>query len=167
MPLHLTPSQFHHLTAHATRTYPQECCGLLLGRAVPNQTAQVIEIWSTPNAWTPEIGAELATVIPSLGTGKTDSQRDGKTERFYIDPQDLLNAQRYAREQQMNIIGIYHSHPDHPAEPSESDRRLAWSEYFYLILSVHQGIVQDHRCWKLDNNHQFQPEEVLLTLCST
>jgi proteasome lid subunit RPN8/RPN11 len=152
MPLHLTPTQFHQLTTHATRTYPQECCGLLLGRAVPDQPAQVIEIWSTSNAWTPEIGAELATVITSLGTGKTD--------RFYIDPQDLLHAQRYAREQQMNIIGIYHSHPDHPAEPSESDRCLAWSEYFYLILSVHQGIVDDHRCWKLDEHHQFQPEVV-------
>jgi proteasome lid subunit RPN8/RPN11 len=149
MPLHFTPTQLHQLTAHANRTYPQECCGLLLGRA-----SQVVEVWSTPNAWTASIGSELATVI-AAGTGKTD--------RFYIEPLDLLNAQRHAREQQMNIIGIYHSHPDHGAEPSESDRRLAWSDYFYLILSVHQGIVQDYRCWKLDDNHQFQPEGVQIS----
>jgi proteasome lid subunit RPN8/RPN11 len=91
-------------------------------------------------------------LIPHIGTGKSD--------RYWIDPQDLLVAQRYARDRQINILGIYHSHPDHPAVPSESDRLLAWSDYSYLILSVQSGIVSDYRCWTLDQHHQFQLEEV-------
>lgn len=153
MVLQLSDQQVQHLIAHAIRTYPEECCGLLLGHLPPDRPfKQVIKIWETINAWNPEIGADLTTVIPHLGQGKRD--------RFWIDPQDLLSAQRYARAHQMNIVGIYHSHPDHPAVPSESDRLLAWSDYSYLILSVQSGIVPDYRCWTLDQDHQFQPEEI-------
>jgi len=152
--LQLSGHQIQHLTAHATRTYPEECCGLLLGKLLPDRPLkQVIKIWETLNAWNPEVGSELSTVIPQLGTGKRD--------RFWIAPQDLFAAQRYAHDQQLNIVGIYHSHPDHPAVPSESDRLLAWSGYSYLILSVQSGIVSDYRCWTLDQDHQFQPEEII------
>ncbi|NJR38633.1 MAG: M67 family metallopeptidase [Leptolyngbyaceae cyanobacterium CSU_1_4] len=146
-------SQVQQIIIHAVRTYPQECCGLLLGHLSPDRSCkQVIKIWETVNAWNPEVGADLTTIIPQLGQGKRD--------RFWIDPQDLLAAQRDARDHQMNIVGIYHSHPDHPAVPSESDRLLAWSEYSYLILSVRSGIVSDYRCWALDHHQQFQPEEM-------
>jgi proteasome lid subunit RPN8/RPN11 len=152
MVLQLSTQQIQHLTAHATRAYPEECCGLLLGRLTPDRPLkQVTKIWETVNAWNPEVGTDLNAVIPH-GTGKSD--------RFWIDPQDLLTAQRYARDHQINIVGIYHSHPDHPAVPSESDRLLAWSDYSYLILSVQSGIVSDYRCWTLDQHHQFQPEEI-------
>jgi proteasome lid subunit RPN8/RPN11 len=60
----------------------------------------------------------------------------------------------------MNIIGIYHSHPDHPAVPSESDRLLAWSAYSYIILSVQSNGVADYRSWTLDEEQQFQEEEI-------
>lgn len=152
--LQLSDQQIQHLTAHATRTYPEECCGLLLGNLLPDRPLkQVVKIWETVNAWNPEVGSELSTVILQLGTGKRD--------RFWIAPQDLLAAQRYAHDHQINIVGIYHSHPDHPAVPSESDRLLAWSAYSYLILSVRSGIVSDYRCWTLDQDHQFQPEEII------
>jgi proteasome lid subunit RPN8/RPN11 len=151
--LQLSDQQVKQLTAHATRTYPEECCGLLLGHLTPDRPLkQVTKIWETINAWNPEVGADLTTVIPHIGTGKSD--------RFWIDPQDLLAAQRYARDHHISIVGIYHSHPDHPAVPSESDRLLAWSDYSYLILSVQSGIVSDYRCWTLDQYRQFQPEEV-------
>lgn len=153
MVLQLSDQQVQQLIAHATRTYPDECCGLLLGQITPDRPLKpVIKIWETVNAWNPEVGADLTTVIPHLGTGKSD--------RFWIDPQDLLAAQRYAHDHQLSIVGIYHSHPDHPAVPSESDRLLAWSAYSYLILSVQSGIVSDYRCWTLDQHHQFQPEEI-------
>jgi proteasome lid subunit RPN8/RPN11 len=154
MVLQLSAQQAQHLKAHATRAYPEECCGLLLGHLTADRPfKQVIKIWETINAWNSEIGADLNTVIPHLGTGKSD--------RYWIDPQDLLTAQRYARDHQMNVVGIYHSHPDHPAVPSESDRLLAWSAYSYLILSVQSGIVADYQCWTLDPQHQFQPEEIM------
>jgi proteasome lid subunit RPN8/RPN11 len=148
--LQLSSQQLSLLTAHAIATYPEECCGLLLGLDRPHK--QVLKIWETVNAWNPEVGAELNVIIPKLGTSKAD--------RFWIDPQELMNAQRHARDHQMNIIGIYHSHPDHPAVPSESDRLLAWSAYSYLILSVQAGGVADYRSWTLDENQQFQEEEI-------
>ena len=156
--LQLSNQHVQHLKAHATRTYPEECCGLLLGLLLRPLTPdrphkQVIKIWETVNAWTLEVGADLTAVIPHLGKGKSD--------RFWIDPQDLLTAQRYASDHQIDIVGIYHSHPDHPAVPSESDRLLAWSAYSYLILSVQSGIVSDYCCWTLDQHHQFQPEETI------
>jgi proteasome lid subunit RPN8/RPN11 len=151
MSLQLSDQQIQILAAHATRTYPEECCGLLLGLDYPHK--QVLKIWETVNAWNPEVGAELGAILPRSGTGKRD--------RFWIDPQDLLNAQRYARDRQIKIIGIYHSHPDHPAVPSESDRLLAWSAYSYVILSVAAIGVVDCRSWTLDKD-QFQEEEVLV-----
>jgi proteasome lid subunit RPN8/RPN11 len=60
----------------------------------------------------------------------------------------------------MKIIGIYHSHPNHPAVPSESDRLLAWSAYSYVILSVAAGGIADYRSWTLDEERQFYEEEV-------
>jgi proteasome lid subunit RPN8/RPN11 len=150
MTLQLSMPQLQLLTAHALRTYPEECCGLLLG--IDRPPKQVLKVWETVNAWNPEIGAELSTMIPSPGTGKAD--------RFWIDPQELMNAQRYARDHQMNIIGIYHSHPDHPAIPSESDRLLAWSGYSYLILSVEAAAVAEYRSWTLDEAQQFQLEAI-------
>jgi proteasome lid subunit RPN8/RPN11 len=152
MSLYLSAQQIQILTAHASRTYPEECCGLLLGLDHPHK--QVLEIWETVNAWNPEVGAELGAILPRSATGKRD--------RFWIDPQDLLNAQRYARDRQMKIIGIYHSHPDHPAVPSESDRLLAWSAYSYVILSVEAGIVVDYRSWTLDEQQQFHAEAILV-----
>ncbi|MBW4515542.1 MAG: M67 family metallopeptidase [Timaviella obliquedivisa GSE-PSE-MK23-08B] len=159
MVLQLSALQVQQLIAHATRTYPEECCGLLLGHLTPDRlfkqatkTKKVTKVWETVNAWNPEVGAELTAIIHHIGIGKRD--------RFWIDPQDLLTAQRYARDHQLNIVGVYHSHPDHPAVPSESDRRLAWSDYSYLILSVRSGVVSDYRCWTLDDQQQFRAEEV-------
>ena len=81
-----------------------------------------------------------------------------KNRRYTIDPRDMLRSQKAAREKGLNIIGVYHSHPDHVAEPSECDRAQAWPEYAYTILSVQQGKTADVRNWSLDSDHQFQPE---------
>jgi proteasome lid subunit RPN8/RPN11 len=72
----------------------------------------------------------------------------------------MLQVQRSARERELEIIGIYHSHPDHPAVPSECDRRLAWPVYSYVILSVQSGQVMACQSWRLDDQHQFQPEAI-------
>lgn len=112
----------------------------------------LVEVWRTPNAWSSTV-ATLTDPTISLG-------QHSKGDRYWIDPKDLLEAQRYARDRHYQVIGIYHSHPDHPAVPSECDRVLAWSGYSYLIVSVQQGIAQDLLCWTLDETHQFQPESL-------
>jgi proteasome lid subunit RPN8/RPN11 len=73
----------------------------------------------------------------------------------------MLKAQKQARDRNLDIIGIYHSHPDHPAVPSEFDRAIAWQQYSYIIVSVQQGKACDLKNWSLDDDHQFQPEEML------
>lgn len=165
MTLHLTPDQLTQIVTHAERTYPEECCGLLIGkidRTYPSATSKtLVEVWEVVNAWSIEIGEELAAAIPAA-----EEQRlsHAKTDRYWIDPKDLLEAQRYARDHQLDIIGIYHSHPDHAAAPSECDRSLSWPQYSYLIISVEQGKAQDKRCWSLDEHHQFQPEAIVQIL---
>jgi len=73
----------------------------------------------------------------------------------------MFKAQKDARDRNLDIIGIFHSHPDHPAVPSEFDRAIAWQQYSYIIVSVQQGKAWELKSWSLDDNHQFQPEELL------
>jgi proteasome lid subunit RPN8/RPN11 len=156
MPLHLTPNQLHQLAHQAITQYPQECCGLIIGKI--DQNSRITQqIWPTANSWT--IDSELE-FLDENQPKSTHSPRD----RFAIDPRDLLLAQRSARDRHLTIIGIYHSHPDHPAVPSERDRQQAWPHYSYLILSVQTGQVIDQRSWQLDNQDppQFQPEPIVI-----
>jgi proteasome lid subunit RPN8/RPN11 len=153
--------QLQQIQALAERAYPAECCGLLLGQvrredgAVPATTKVLLEVWETENAWEKALAdGSLPDIAVSTG------QHLAKTERYWIDPKDLLTAQRYARDRGLTILGVYHSHPNHPAIPSECDRSLAWAEYSYIIVSVQQGAAQAIRCWSLDENHQFQEEEM-------
>jgi proteasome lid subunit RPN8/RPN11 len=157
--LQLTADHLQQIHTHAERTYPEECCGLLLGQFDRQQSqSRVMEVWPVVNAWSLTVAEELAAIEPAAFTGL----KTAKTDRYWIDPQDLLKAQRYARDRHMQMIGIYHSHPDHPAQPSECDRRLAWAQYSYVIVSVRDGQSQATHCWNLDANHQFQAEELLI-----
>lgn len=165
--LYLTEPQYQTLAAHAHQTYPEECCGLLLGIFPPAETpgnpidrpAHCHHIWPTPNAWTPD---DAALWLPEPDDPDRPDNHD-RRDRFLINPQDFLAAQRHSRQHHLAIIGIYHSHPDHPAHPSPCDRQLAWCQYSYLILSVCQGKTVDYRSWVLDPQQQFQPEAVVVT----
>ena len=161
MVLRLSSSQFQTISAHAQQTYPEECCGLLIGHLHQEggSTKTVVEVWEVENAWTADVEAEIQLIYAQSRASQLDRS---KLERYWIDPQDMLNAQRSARDRHLNVIGIYHSHPNHPAIPSECDRLLAWAEYSYIIVSVQEGISQDVRCWHLDSNHQFQSEEIII-----
>lgn len=158
MRLLLQPEHLRLIQSEAIAAYPHECCGLLLG--VINRTGtepykQVWQVCPMENRWDETIQNWLTAVIP---TERTDQRT--KRDRYWIDPKDMLEVQRSARAADQEIVGIYHSHPDHVAVPSECDRLLAWSGYSYLIVAVQRGSVQDLLCWSLDENHQFQPEEV-------
>lgn len=146
----------HHLQdiqSHAESTYPEECCGLLLGR-LNGETKTLIEVLPTENSWDEETADDFQSID---GLSK---RKSSKRNRFSIAPQVMLRVQKEARDRNLNIIGIYHSHTDYPAVPSEFDRVIAWPQYSYIIVSVQQGLVCDLKSWSLDDNHQFQPEEI-------
>lgn len=148
MPLVLSQAHLATLRQHAEEDYPRECCGILLGKTQGDRR-QVVTVLAASNIWQPESEVE----------GASHSQRD----RFLLDPGDLLRAQRQAQEQGLNVLGIYHSHPDHPAVPSECDRRQAWPEYSYLILAIHNREMTDWQSWHLDPEGQFRSESILVS----
>ncbi len=153
MSLTLNRDHLEAINRHAERTYPDECCGLLIGRLT--EAGKVVsEIWTTENTWTQEVADEISDGLPI-----------SKTHRYWIAPQEMLAAMKAARQQGSEIVGIYHSHPDHGASPSECDRCLAWPQYSYLIVSVIQGKAINAQSWALDDHHQFQPETLYTLEC--
>jgi proteasome lid subunit RPN8/RPN11 len=152
-PLQLTQTQLQAIQDQAEKAYPQECCGLLLGHLELEQQI-CVEVWPTENAWTPAYG--------QIVESESASTQHGRHDRFWIDPRAILKAQKHGRDRSLNIIGIYHSHPNHPAVPSEHDRRYAWSQYAYLIISIQDGKAIDHQSWLLDEQQQFQSQQVII-----
>lgn len=155
MILKLSTDHFWAIRAHAESTYPDECCGLLLGKLSQNSKT-LVEVMATENSWSAE-AAETFSAIDAIDLGSNQRRH------YAITPEVMLRAQRQARDRQLDIIGIYHSHPDHPAIPSEFDRVYAWHQYSYIIVSVQQGKAGALKCWSLDDNHQFQLEEIITT----
>ncbi|MGB7249963.1 MAG: M67 family metallopeptidase, partial [Phormidesmis sp.] len=147
--------------------YPEECCGLMVGKIKSQEGVSyksIVELVALDNHWTPDAIAPKSETLESE-TLESKTPADNPTEspqtkqrRYYIDPKDMLQVQRQARDQGLTIVGVYHSHPDHVAEPSECDRALAWPEYAYIIVSVKRGKAVDIKNWALDSDHQFQPE---------
>ncbi|MEQ8962042.1 MAG: M67 family metallopeptidase [Coleofasciculus sp. C2-GNP5-27] len=152
--VNVNPNQIQAMKTHAENTYPEECCGLLVGE-IKGEVKTLVEVIPTENAW--DTQAEVFQEVNS-------SQRQSGTKRnqFSIAPEVMLKVQKQARDRELDIIGIYHSHPDHPAIPSEFDRAIAWQRYSYIIISVQQGIASDLRSWTLDPHHQFQPEDMIV-----
>jgi proteasome lid subunit RPN8/RPN11 len=140
-----------HLQAirqHGETTYPYECCGLLLGNFQDNGEI-LLETFPMENRW-----GETATEVFEADAHAT------KERQYTIDPKVMLQVQKDARDRSLQIIGVYHSHPDHPAFPSEFDRKYAWPEFSYIIVSIRQGKATDLFSWRLDPQHQFQHEEI-------
>lgn len=111
----------------------------------------LVEVRAVKNSWTDQI-AEQFEVLAS----------GSKVDRYWIDPAEMLAMMREARQRNLDMIGVYHSHPNHAAIPSECDRQLAWQQYSYVIISVQQGMAADLYSWRLDENNQFQPENVMI-----
>ncbi|MEM8530289.1 MAG: M67 family metallopeptidase [Chloroflexota bacterium] len=141
------------IATHAESTYPNECVGLLLG-VIDGDTKTAIAVHPVENRW------EGQVVLAD--TDDATSQRD----RFYLDPRDYLVADRAARKQGLDIVGCYHSHPDHPAVPSERDRVGAQSaggggSFSFVIQSVQAGQATDIASWLLmDNGQRFIDEPI-------
>ena len=114
------------VAAHAEEVYPDECCGVLLGRRSDRRIG-VLE------------GVRTANRAPA----------ERRRRRFAIDPEEILAATRAARERGLEIVGYYHSHPDESARPSRRDLEAAWPATSYLIASVRAGRLAEMRSWLL------------------
>ncbi|MGB3656069.1 MAG: M67 family metallopeptidase [Rivularia sp. (in: cyanobacteria)] len=147
--IQLNKQHLQTIFSHAESTYPEECCGVIFGHICSDRKT-VVEIIPTENAWNPDTAGDFAD----------DDITYSKKRRYTIAPQDMLHLQKSAREKNLNIIGIFHSHPDYPAIPSEFDRNYAWQEYSYIIVSVQKGQAGDINSWVLDDNSVFEQEEL-------
>jgi len=115
--LRIFQSAFDDLRRHGEETYPYECCGVLLGRFEDD-------------------GSKTVVRVVRCGNTRDDSPRN----RYNIDPKELIRIQREGRERSEEIVGFYHSHPDHPARWSPTDLAEAyWLGCSYVITSVENG----------------------------
>ncbi|MFL5804484.1 MAG: M67 family metallopeptidase [Roseiflexaceae bacterium] len=138
---------------HAEESYPHECVGLLIGR-IEGERKTVEDAFPAQNTWSADIGL-------------TDAEHEHSLrDRFSLDPRDYLRADRAARARGLDIVGCYHSHPDHPAIPSERDRVGAQgvgagSSFSFLIQSIRAGEAAELTAWLLaDNGERFVTEEL-------
>jgi len=141
---------------HGERDYPSECCGVLLGKA-QGEVKLVAEVVALKNLRRePSRAQEFLPV--------DDPARETERNRFLVDPLEQLRVEKEARARSLEVLGYYHSHPDHPARPSAYDREHAWPWYSYVIVSVEQGIAKDLTCWVLAEDEAMlhpQPVEVI------
>ncbi len=125
---------------HAAKEYPWECCGFLIGTYT--QTGGLAEKY-----------------LPA------DNVKEGEKERrFIIDPTAYQRAEDAADEEGKSVIGIVHSHPDHPDIPSEFDRTHAWPGFSYIIISVPKGKPARYRSWQLETGREKFIEERIVIL---
>jgi proteasome lid subunit RPN8/RPN11 len=138
------------IRAHGAETYPHECCGALLGR----DSNAVLK--SDRGDDSLDGAREILGLFPLINR-RDDSPRN----RFSVTPADVMAAEKAASAQGLEVVGWYHSHPDHPARPSEYDRDHAWPWYSYIIVSVQNGAPQDMTSWRLnDDRAEFSPEGI-------
>jgi len=137
--LQLKSEHQNEIAAHGERDYPYECCGLLLGRFAEQGNKVVVETHPISNA----------------------REETAKRNRFLIRPDELLRGEKYAAARELDVIGFYHSHPDHPAVPSQYDLEHAWPLYSYIVVAVHDGVKKDFRSWEMEPDRTRFTEELI------
>ena len=127
-----------YIRRHGEETYPEECCGFLIGRLC---------------------AAGNDVVYARRAVNRNATRRE---DRYVIAPGDYLAADSAARTENLDIVGVYHSHPDHPAIPSRTDLELAtFPGYAYVIVSVEKGKAAALSAWSLaEDRSRFLPEEI-------
>jgi proteasome lid subunit RPN8/RPN11 len=129
------------IETHGVETFPYECCGALLGSDDGN-------------------GSREVTALLPLSNQRNDSPRN----RFEVAPEDVLLAERTARDRKVDLIGWYHSHPNAPARPSEFDREHAWPWYSYIIVSIRDGAPKEMTSWRLHDDRAAYDAEAIESL---
>ena len=131
----LTSDQAEAIRAHGRETYPDECCGALIGSG-----RGVVETLALPN-----------------------TTEEGPRRRFLVRPSDYRAAEARATERGQELLGFYHSHPDHPAQPSQYDLDHAWPSFSYVIVSVREREARELRSWRLRPDRSGFDEETIDT----
>ncbi|TRX59505.1 M67 family metallopeptidase [Fulvivirga sp. M361] len=135
MKIVINNSAWEAMKHDAETRFPNECCGFFYGQYGDEKTvSQVLVINNT----------------------KDGDQR----RRFEISPEDYLKGERYALKHGLDLLGVYHSHPNHPAVPSEHDRISAVPVFSYIIISVMEGISAEVTSWILNDASRFEKEEL-------
>ena len=129
----VTDEAFRVMVNDAQQAYPEECCGFLFGTENPQRT--------------------ILRAVPVPNQSNLNRNR-----RFEISSKDYMFGEAFARKHNLDFIGIYHSHPDHPAIPSEHDRKQALPWFSYAIISVIKGKSKDLKSWRLDAERIFKKE---------
>jgi proteasome lid subunit RPN8/RPN11 len=118
--------------------YPNECCGALLGK-ISGDKKRIVAIFPIANA----------------------REEEEQYHRFAIAPEDMMQAEREARKLKLDVVGFYHSHPDHPARPSNYDKEHALPFYSYVIVAVERGRSAQLTSWELaENRDEFKEETI-------
>lgn len=135
MTLRLNGALIDEIRRAAERAYPAECCGLLAGR--------------------PGVVKEVSVLVPMT------NRRTDDAHRYLISPDDLRRVEAKLRSSGLEVLGCYHSHPDHPAAPSAFDTEQAWPWYSYIIVRVDRGRAAEWTSWVLDDDRSaMRPEPV-------
>ncbi len=136
--IEVTEELIAQIKAHGERTYPYECGGMLLGHFADGEKS-VTELLPMENAM----------------------EEAEQHNRVLILPKDVLKAERYARSQELDVVGYYHSHPDDEARPSQFDLDHALPVWSYIIVSVRNGKAVDVRSWQMENDRsKFNEEKI-------
>jgi proteasome lid subunit RPN8/RPN11 len=136
MTLRLPGALADEIRRHGEAAYPAECCGAMVGRAEG-------------------AAKEVLRLSPAV------NRRTDDPHRYLIAPDDLRRLEREVREAGQEIVGYYHSHPDHPARPSAFDAEHAWPWYSYLIVRIDRGRGADMASWVLDDERPLMHPESL------
>src|SRR5687768_6061372 len=137
--LQLPTSQRNEIAAHGERDYPFECCGLLLG------------------SFSGDGGSKVCNEIYPISNSR---EEEAKRNRFLIRPEELMRGEKYAAAKSLDVVGFYHSHPDHPAVPSAYDLDHAWPLYSYIVVAVKSGRAGDLFSWEMQSDRsRFNEEE--------
>ncbi len=137
---------------HGAQSYPHECCGALLGHDAEGTNA------ATTAGGTSAPVREILALFPLV-----NRREDSPHNRFSVTAEDVRDSEKAAREKGLDVVGWYHSHPDHPARPSQYDREHAWPWYSYIIVSVAKGKAQEMTSWRLsDDRSEYACEEITM-----
>ena len=149
MAIELNHEHRKRIEQHGAEAYPNECCGLLLG-SEDNGRQVIVEVAPIQNAW------------QSMENNPYEVRpEDSLRNRSLVDPKDWLRIDREARQKGLDIISFYHSHPDHPARPSEFDRKHALPFLIYVILAVEKRVPREMTAWLLsEDGARFLPMEL-------
>lgn len=136
LPVKISEKALKAMLKDLKEAYPDEGCGFLFGND--------------------KLEREITEAVKVVNSKEGDKKR-----RFEVSPLDYMRAEKYADENNLKLVGIYHSHPNHPARPSIHDLKQAFPYFSYIIVSVNNGEIGDITSWQLNENHEFEQENIV------